>query len=178
MNPFSVVDTRRVEADEIDHLVGRVLTEGFDGKPVERLRQDAAADELIGELVGDALLGAEIVRPQVGDQRRQPLRLHAFALRDRNVGVDLIGRIEAGADDQNDDLAHIIRKRRIGGHRQRQVPDRLSYARFMQPRIPRAHQGAVVAEGLEGVEVAGDALAHVVVKGFLLRRQVGGGDQG
>jgi hypothetical protein len=106
-----------VEADERVRLVRAVLTEGLDGEPIERLLHDAAAGEQIGALVGNALLGAQILWPQVDDQRRQPLRLNALALRDRNVGVDLLGRIEAGADDENDDLAGIVWERCIRGHR-------------------------------------------------------------
>jgi hypothetical protein len=83
-----------------------------------------------------------------------------------NVGVQFVGRVVAGADHQDGDLAHIVGQHRIGGHGQRQVPDRLADRRLVQPGIPRPHQGAVLALDLEGVEVAGDAFAHASYRAF------------
>ncbi len=155
-----------------------MLAEGVDGQAIERLGQDAAADQRVGYVEGDALVGPQVVRLQIGDQRRQPLGLHALAFRDRDVGIDLVGRIEARADDEDGDLADVVRQGRVRGHRQGQVPDRLADGRLVQPRVPRTHQRAVFPLDLEGVEVAGDALSHLVVEGLLLGRQLGWGDQG
>ena len=85
-----------------------MLAEGGDGESVERFGQRAAADQRVGDVVGDALVGGEIVRLDVGDQRRQPRRRHAFALGDGDMGIDLVGGVEPRADHQDDDLADIV----------------------------------------------------------------------
>ena len=45
-----------VQANQIDQLIGSVLAESVDRQTVKWLGQDAAPDERIGEIEGDALL--------------------------------------------------------------------------------------------------------------------------
>jgi hypothetical protein len=47
----------------------------------------------------------------------------------------------------------------------------------MQPRVPRAHQGTIIPHGLKGIKITGNASAHVVIRRFLLGRQVGWDDK-
>jgi uncharacterized protein YaiI (UPF0178 family) len=47
----------------------------------------------------------------------------------------------------------------------------------MQPRIPWAHQSTIVSHGLESIKVTGNAFAHVVIKRFLFRREIGRRDK-
>jgi hypothetical protein len=75
-----------------------VLPERVDRQPVDRLGQGAAAHQHIGQVEGDALLGRQVDGLEVRGQRGEPLGRHAFLLRDRDMRIDLIGRIEARAD--------------------------------------------------------------------------------
>src|ERR1700749_708073 len=85
--------------------------------------------------------------------------------------------MEDRAGDQDLDFPGAARQRGRHRERQRQVPDRLSEFRLVQPGIPRPHQRAVVGDGLEAGEVAFNAGAHVVVKRALFRTEVGGSKQ-
>jgi hypothetical protein len=43
IEPFQGRRNETIEADEVDQLIGTVLAERLDGKPVERLRQGSSA---------------------------------------------------------------------------------------------------------------------------------------
>src|ERR1700693_902212 len=102
---------------------------------------------------------------------------HPFVLSDRDKGVYLVSRVEACADNEDDNLANVIDQGGVGGHCQGQVPNSLADAGLVQPRIPWAHQGTIVSHGHEGIKVAGNAFAHVVIKRFLFRREIGRRDK-
>src|SRR5580698_2210271 len=93
------------------------------------------------------------------------------------MGVYLVSRVEACADNEDDNLANVIGQGGVGGHRQGQIPNGLADAGLVQPRIPWAHQGTIVSHGLEGIKVAGNAFAHLVIKRLLFWREVGRRDK-
>jgi len=78
------------------------------------------------------------------------------------------------ARDQNGDLAHRRRQRRLCHHRLCQFPDRLAELRFVNPRIPRPEQRTVVPDIDEALKIPGDPLPHIVIKRFLFGIQVRG----
>src|ERR1700686_5113321 len=97
---------------------------------------------------------------------------HPFVLSYRDMGVYLVSRVEACADNEDDNLANVIGQGGVGGHCQGQVPNSLADAGLMQPLIPWAHQGTIVSHGVEGIKVAGNAFADIVIKRLLVRREV------
>ena len=115
---------------------------------------------------------------EVGDQRRQTLGLHAFMLGDGDMGVDLIGGVEARADYQNGDLADIVGQVALAVIARVKSQIALPIAGSCSHGFHGPISAPSSAHGLEGVEIAGDALAHVVVERLLLGGQVGGSDQG
>src|ERR1700681_1258002 len=76
------------------------------------------------------------------------------------------------AGDENGDLAHRLRQRRLRHHRLGQLPDRFAELRFVDPWIPGAEQCAVVADVDEALKILRDSFPYVVVKRLLFGIQV------
>lgn len=74
---------------------------------------------------------------------------NAALLGQHHVSVDFIGSSEFGTGDKNRYFSNGLRQRRRKGERFRQLPDRFSELRLMQPWIPWPHQRAVLVDAAE-----------------------------
>src|SRR5437868_6110098 len=84
--------------------------------------------------------------PVERDDRRQLVVRQAAIPGDDDMRIELIGRAEMRAGDQDRDLAYRRRQRGIAGQRLHQRPDGTAEFRLLDPRIPRPHQGTVLAD--------------------------------
>src|SRR5581483_7260498 len=116
-----------------------------------------------GHVIGDGLIAREVAWTLAGCNRSDLVVGKPAGFCNHDMSIDLTSGAKFRAGHQDRDLANLFRERRREGEGLDQLPDRLSELGLVQPRIPWAHQRAVLGDGGKSLEVLLDAGAHILI---------------
>src|SRR5262245_11337619 len=157
----------------IDKLRRAVNAESLHGLTIVQFGKSAMTDKRGCQVIGDSLLRGEVARTLPGNYGGNFFVGDAALLRQHHVSVDFIGSSEFGTGDKDGYFSNWFRKRRREGERFRQLPDRFSELRLMQPWIPRPHKRAIFGDAAESLETLLYATSHVFINRALLGGKIG-----